>query len=36
MSSPTPPTYKTKNWPAYTEALTRRGSLTIWLDPEMT
>jgi len=29
MSSPTPPTYKTKNWPAYNEALKRRGSLTI-------
>ena len=36
MSSPTPPTYKTRNWPAYNEALKRRGSLTIWLDPEMT
>lgn len=36
MSRPTPPTYKTKNWPAYNEALKRRGSLTIWLDPEMT
>ncbi len=36
MSSSTPPTYKTKNWPAYNEALKRRGSLTIWLDPEMT
>ena len=36
MSRPTPPTYKTKNWPAYNEALKRRGSLTIWFDPEMT
>jgi len=35
MSRPTPPTYKTKNWTAYNEALKRRGSLTIWLDPEM-
>ena len=35
MSSPTPPTYKTRNWPAYNEALKRRGSLTIWFDPEM-
>lgn len=33
MSSP--PTYRTKNWPAYNEALKRRGSLTIWFDPEM-
>ncbi|PTN02078.1 DDE family transposase [Rhodovulum imhoffii] len=29
------PTYKTRNWPAYNEALKRRGSLTIWFDPEM-
>jgi len=27
------PTYKTRNWPAYNEALKRRGSLTIWFDP---
>ena len=36
MSRPTPPTYKTRNWPAYNEALKRRGSLTIWFDPTMT
>jgi len=36
MSRHTPPTYKTRNWPAYNEALKRRGSLTIWFDPEMT
>ena len=36
MSKPTPPTYKTRNWPAYNEALKRRGSLTIWFDPAMT
>jgi hypothetical protein len=35
MSRPPPPTYKTRNWPAYNEALKRRGSLTIWFDPEM-
>ena len=35
MSRLTPPTYKTRNWPAYNEALKRRGSLTIWFDPEM-
>jgi hypothetical protein len=29
------PAYKTRNWPAYNEALKRRGSLTIWFDPEM-
>ncbi len=36
MSKPTPPTYKTRNWPSYNEALKRRGSLTIWFDPAMT
>lgn len=36
MSGPTPPTYKTRNWPAYNKALKRRGSLTIWFDPTMT
>ncbi len=36
MSRPIPPTYKTKNWQAYNEALKRRGSLTVWFDPEMT
>jgi len=35
MSKPTRPTYKTRNWPAYNEALKRRGSLTIWFDPAM-
>jgi hypothetical protein len=35
MSRPTPPAYKTRNWPAYNKALKRRGSLTIWFDPEM-
>lgn len=35
MSRPIPPSYKTKNWPAYNEALKQRGSLTIWLDPDM-
>ena len=36
MSRPTPPSYKTRNWPAYNKALKRRGSLTIWFDPAMT
>jgi hypothetical protein len=35
MSKPTSPTYKTTNWAAYNEALKRRGSLTIWFDPEI-
>jgi hypothetical protein len=36
MIRPTSPAYKTRNWPAYNEALKRRGSLTIWFDPAMT
>ena len=35
MSRPTLTIYKTRNWLAYNEALKRRGSLTIWFDPEM-
>jgi len=35
MSRPIPPSYKTKNWSAYNEALKQRGSLTIWFDPDM-
>ncbi len=35
MRRPSPPTCKTKNWPVYTAALKRRGSLTIWFDPGM-
>ncbi|MBL3587093.1 transposase, partial [Rhodovulum sulfidophilum] len=35
MSRPTPPTYETRNWPEYNQALKRRGSLTIWFDPAM-
>ena len=34
MSRPTPPSYKTWNWPAYNEALKQHGFLTIWLNPE--
>ena len=36
MSSPTRPTYKTRNWPSCNAALKRRGSLTIWFDPSIT
>ncbi len=36
MSSWAPTKYKTTNWSAYNEALKRRGSLSIWFDPEMT
>ena len=35
MSKPISPSYKTKNWPGYNAALKRRGSLTIWFDPDM-
>ncbi len=35
MSSWSPRKYKTKNWPSYNTALKQRGSLSIWLDPEM-
>lgn len=35
MSSWAPTQYKTTNWSAYNQALKRRGSLTIWFDPEM-
>ena len=35
MSRPIPPGYKTRNWPAYNEALKQRGSVTIWFDPDM-
>ena len=36
MIKPAPPAYETWNWPAYDEALKRRGSLTVWFDPAMT
>ena len=36
MSSWAPTKYKTTNWSACNEALKRRGSLSIWFDPEMT
>ena len=36
MSKPHTSTYKTLNWPAYNNALKRRGSLTVWFDPDMT
>ena len=36
MSRPTPPADKSGNWPAYNEALKRRGALAIRSDPAMT
>lgn len=35
MSSWAPTKYKTKNCPSYNDSLNRRGSLSIWFDPEM-
>ena len=35
MSSWAPTTYKTTNRSAYNDALKRRGSLTIWFEPEV-
>jgi hypothetical protein len=35
MSSLTPPSYTTTNWPAYNDALKRQGSLTVLFDAEM-
>ena len=35
MPKPTSPTYRTINLRAYNTAQRQRGSLLIWLDPEM-
>lgn len=35
MPRPTPPKYRTTNWPEYNAALKRRGSLEVWFDPAM-
>ena len=35
MPKPTPPKYRTTNWPEYNAALKQRGSLDVWFDPEM-
>ena len=35
MSSWAPTKYKTKNWSSNNDSLKRRGSLSIWFDPEM-
>jgi hypothetical protein len=35
MSSWTPTKYKTRNWSEYNLSLKKRGSLSIWFDPEM-
>jgi hypothetical protein len=35
MSSWAPTKYNTTNWSSYNDSLKRRGSLSIWFDPEM-
>lgn len=35
MPRPTPPKYRTTNWPEYNAALKKRGSLDVWFDPQM-
>ena len=35
MSSWAPTKHKTTNWSTYNDALKRRGSLSVWFDPEM-
>lgn len=35
MPRPTPPKYRTTNWPEYNAALKKRGSLEVWFDPAM-
>jgi Transposase DDE domain len=34
MSRPKPRTYRSTNWHDYNAALARRGTLSIWFDPE--
>lgn len=36
MSLPSKPRYRTSNWKQYNSALKARGSLTVWLDKDMT
>jgi hypothetical protein len=35
MPKPSPIRYRTTNWSAYNAALRKRGSLSVWFDPEM-
>lgn len=35
MPRPTPPKYRTTNWPEYNAALKRRRLLEVWFEPEM-
>ena len=35
MPKPFPTRYRTTNWSDYNAALRKRGSLSVWFDPEM-
>lgn len=35
MPTPSPTRYRTTNWSAYNAALCKRGSLSVWFDPDM-
>lgn len=35
MPTPSPTRYRTTNWSAYNASLRKRGSLSVWFDPEM-
>ena len=35
MTKPAPKRYRTTNWQAYNQALIQRGSLSVWLDTNM-
>ena len=35
MSKPPPARYRTTNWSDYNAALRKRGSLSVWFDPDM-
>ena len=35
MPKPSPTRYRTTNWPEYNASLRRRGSLSVWFDPDM-
>ncbi len=35
MPKPSPTRYRTTNWADYNAALRKRGSLSVWFDPEM-
>ena len=35
MPKPFPARYRTTNWADYNAALRKRGSLSVWFDPEM-